>query len=70
MKNIIKHIVLFSTLLLPLGAFAQIEKYESLNEVCIVEKKGDGYNFLNNNELKARIREVVGKSTRNNFEWF
>ncbi len=70
MKNTIKNIILLSTLLLPLGAFAQIEKYESLNEVCVVEKQGDGYKFLNNNELKARIREVVGKSTRNNFEWF
>ena len=43
--------------------------YRSLNEMCIVEKKGDGYWFLNGKELAAKQQQVF-ETQRNRFEWF
>lgn len=54
--------------LLPLEVFA--EQYVSFNRMCIAEKKGDGYWFLNSKELKTRFPEVVAKATRDRFQWF
>ncbi len=71
MKYIIRNMFLVGILLFPLGAFAQIETpYKSLDEMCVVEKKDDGYFFINQNEMKTRQREIFGKATRDNFEWF
>ena len=53
--------------LLPLVVAA--ETYRSLNEVCVVEKKGDGYWFLNGKELQAKADQVF-KTNRGQFEWF
>lgn len=54
-------------LLLPLLAVA--EPYLSLNEICVVEKKGNGYWFLNEQEGAAKANQMFGEQ-RNQFEWF
>lgn len=59
--------VLFSLILLPL--FVSAEPYYSANQICVVEKKGDGYWFLNGKELAAKSAQVFGNQ-RNQFEWF
>lgn len=70
MKYFIKNLFLIAILLFPLAAFA-LEPYRSLNEVCVVEKKGGSYFFFHNGkEMKARQQEIFGKATRDNFEWF
>ncbi len=53
--------------LLPLVVAA--EPYYSLDSVCIVEKKGNGYWFLNDKEFRNKIDQIVGPQ-RNSFEWF
>lgn len=70
MKKTIKIMILMGIWLFPLEVFSQIEQYESVNSVCVVEKKGDGYFFFNGNEMRARQGEIFGKATRDKFEWF
>lgn len=43
--------------------------YRSLNEICVVAKKGDDYWFLNRKELAAKAEQWTG-AQRDSFEWF
>ncbi len=52
-----------------LPSFGGAEPYRSLNKMCVVEKKGDGYWFLNSKELQAKANQIF-QTQRNQFEWF
>ena len=49
--------------------WASAEPYTSRNKICVVEKKENGYWFLNNKEFASKAEQVVG-AQRNQFEWF
>ena len=50
----------------------QAKPYVSKNQVCIVEKSGGDYTFLNEAELRSRQADIFGssKAKRDQFEWF
>lgn len=65
--NLVKLVGVFGILLGALCVSA--EPYRSLNEMCVVEKKGDGYWFLNGKELQSKSKQIF-KTDRDQFEWF
>lgn len=67
MNKIFKIVGVF--LVLCLASMVWADPYRSLNKICVVEKRVDGYWFLNGKELSAKAEQVFG-SQRDQFEWF
>ena len=67
MKKI--YVLLYMVGFLMVPSLVQAEPYRSLNEICVAEKKGNDYWFMNGNELRAKSSQVF-QTQRDQYEWF
>lgn len=56
-------------LVLCLASMVWAEPYRSYNKMCIAQKKGDGYWFINSKELAQKQGQIFG-AQRNDYQWF